>query len=285
MNVCRSELHQILANEFGIENIIFNAKCIDIQQENSQVIARFNDDHEVKADLLIGADGTYSTIRKILFPETHVSYSGYLHFLGVFRYSAHKQHRHNFIIGKNRYCLQFPISANRHVFYHVLPYSQGDIAHLTTRQERISLFRGWSKEVDELMDAYELSLPQPEFNPHFYCEESYTMPPLNQWHDRNVVLIGDAAHPIGSVMGLGAGCGLEDSNVLVTNLKTKKFSEAISTYEQKQIPRMARFYQLEKSMTDFILNANHNEYSRFIAECKNKTPVEFNQELIDCLKS
>lgn len=282
MNVCRSELHQILIHEFGVEHIVFNQKCIAIQQDDSKVIACF-DNYQVEADLLIGADGAYSTVRKILFPTTQLIYSGYLHFLGLLQYPSLVPQRHHFIFGRNRYCLQFPISHNRHIFYQVIPYTQGTVSQLTTRQDRISLFRGWSNEVDNLLNAYEQSLICPEFQRHFYCDESYTMPVMHQWHDRRVVLIGDAAHPMGSVMGLAAGCGLEDSDVLAKNLKNKSFSEAIIAYEQKQIPRITKLYQLEKNMTDFILDANLNEYQQFIAELKNKTPLEANQTLINSL--
>ncbi|WP_419420555.1 FAD-dependent oxidoreductase [Legionella sp. D16C41] len=284
MNVCRSELHQLLAHEFGIDNIVFGAKCIKIQQKDAKVTAYFDNHREVKADLLIGADGTYSAIRKIIFPETKLTYSGYLHFLGVLRYPPSQQIAHNFIIGKNRYCLQFPISKNRHIFYQVLPYKQGEIQHLINRQERLCLFRGWSAEVDQLLDAYEQSLTEADFNQHFYCEEAYTMSKLQNWHKERVVLVGDAAHPLGSILGLGAGCGLEDSYWLAANLKNKSFSEAITAYEQRQIPRIAKFYQLEKAMTDFILNANDEEYTHFISEFKRKTPFEANQELINVLK-
>ena len=284
MNVCRSELHHLLANEFGIENISFGTKCIAIQQENNKVIAHFENHALEKADLLIGADGAYSTVRKIIFPETNLTYSGYMHFLGVLQYAAQK-HRHHFIFGKNRYCLQFPISRDRHIFYQVLPYQQGKISQKKTRQERINLFKGWSNEVDELIAAYEQSLNHTEFNFHFYCEEAYTMRPLSRWHDRQVVLLGDAAHPIGSVMGFGAGCGLEDCDVLVNYLKNLTVAEALVSYEQKQIPRMIPFYQMEKNMTDFILGAGHFEYLYFLSELKNKKAfAAHNQELVKCLQ-
>jgi FAD-dependent urate hydroxylase len=284
INVCRSELHQVLADEFGLNNIKFATKCIGVQQESSHVIVRFDNHFEAKADLLIGADGTYSSVRRMIFPETKLIYSGYLQLLGVLRHPSTQPPQHNFIIGKNRYYLQLPISNDRHIFYQVIPYKQGEIQRFTTQQECISLFRGWSQEADALLDIYEQSLTQDEFRNHFYCDESYTMSQLSKWHDHRVVLIGDAAHPIGSIMGLGAGCALEDSSVLVSKLKNKKITDAISEYEQQQIPRMFLFYQLEKKMTDFILNANNEEYNQFISELKSKTSFEASRELINCLK-
>jgi 2-polyprenyl-6-methoxyphenol hydroxylase-like FAD-dependent oxidoreductase len=136
------------------------------------------------------------------------------------------------------------------------------------------------------LDAYEESLLEPAFAQHFYCEEAYTMKPLATWQHKRVILMGDAAHPMGTVMGLGTGLALEDAQVLLSSLtKHSNLFTALAEYEAKQIPRTIAFKQLEQEITDFILYANDAQYSHFIAEFKQKTPLEANGNLIKHLKA
>jgi 2-polyprenyl-6-methoxyphenol hydroxylase-like FAD-dependent oxidoreductase len=56
---------------------------VDISQNNDYVTAIFNDGTEVSADVLIGADGSRSTVRKIVSPTTKINYAGYVAWRGL----------------------------------------------------------------------------------------------------------------------------------------------------------------------------------------------------------
>lgn len=56
---------------------------VDILQDEDSVTAVFDDGSEVSADVLIGADGGRSTVRKIVSPSSKVNYAGYVAWRGL----------------------------------------------------------------------------------------------------------------------------------------------------------------------------------------------------------
>jgi 2-polyprenyl-6-methoxyphenol hydroxylase-like FAD-dependent oxidoreductase len=56
---------------------------VNILQDDDSVTAVFNDKSEVSADILIGADGSRSTVRKIVSPATKIDYAGYVAWRGL----------------------------------------------------------------------------------------------------------------------------------------------------------------------------------------------------------
>ena len=56
---------------------------VNILQNDDSVTAVFNDKSEVSADILIGADGSRSTVREIVSPATNIYYAGYVAWRGL----------------------------------------------------------------------------------------------------------------------------------------------------------------------------------------------------------
>jgi hypothetical protein len=166
MNLCRSELQLLLLETFGMEDIVFNAKCTKIEKTDDAVFVYF-DQERTKASLVI---------------------------------------------------LNFSISKDRQMIYAACPLTKDQLKQYRTRKEQIDLFSGWSKEVDRVFDVFKACQDDPEFSSHYFCNENYDMKPLEHWHGDRVVLLGDAAHPMGSINGFAANIALEDAQVLVNAL-------------------------------------------------------------------
>ena len=78
--VSRSGLHAVLADAYGAENVTFASKCVDVEETADEVIAHFEDGSEARGDVLIGADGVASAIRRKLTsqgPPEFPPYAGY----------------------------------------------------------------------------------------------------------------------------------------------------------------------------------------------------------------
>lgn len=56
---------------------------VSVEQPDDTVVANFAGGHRVEADLLIGADGIQSTVRKQLFPQSQPQYVGYIAWRGL----------------------------------------------------------------------------------------------------------------------------------------------------------------------------------------------------------
>lgn len=49
--------------------MVLNKKVVDIQQDRDNVIVRCADGTVLQADIVVGADGAYSTVRRCLFRD------------------------------------------------------------------------------------------------------------------------------------------------------------------------------------------------------------------------
>jgi 2-polyprenyl-6-methoxyphenol hydroxylase-like FAD-dependent oxidoreductase len=90
-------------------------------------------------------------------------------------------------------------------------------------------------------------------------ERSYPihdMPPLETWHTRRVVLLGDAAHAVAPHAGQGASMALEDAVVLAACL-----ADTVSP-----TAAFARFEALRKKRTHTVMEIARRNGSRKMAQ-------------------
>jgi 2-polyprenyl-6-methoxyphenol hydroxylase-like FAD-dependent oxidoreductase len=66
--------------------ITLNAQCTGFEQNSHSVLVHFKDRESEKADILIGADGINSVVRRRLFAKDSLRYSGQLCFRGLLDY-------------------------------------------------------------------------------------------------------------------------------------------------------------------------------------------------------
>jgi 2-polyprenyl-6-methoxyphenol hydroxylase-like FAD-dependent oxidoreductase len=68
---------------------------------------------------------------------------------------------------------------------------------------------------------------------------SHMLPPVPVWHDDRIVLVGDAAHPVGS--GRGASMAIEDAVVPAGSLEgAGTVAGALAAYDRTRRPRLVR---------------------------------------------
>lgn len=284
LNMSRSELMQVLLEQFGEENITYNAQCIGIESHRQSTSVSFANGEYISADLLIGADGAFSSVRQCLFSEAKLNYSGYLQLVGIVRNANPECFQPHFIWGHHHLALTFPIAQKRHIMYHVLPYPEKLIRseQLSCRQQ-IDLFRGWSREVDARLNLLTASLAEAD-GKHYYCGEAHYLSSLPSWHHYRCVLLGDAAHKMGSILGLGATLGIEGAHALAHQLSDGvNIDAAIANYELQHRPRVDAFLRLEQEATQFLLTADEAKYHQYLSDLKTKSPEIMNQAFIQCL--
>lgn len=76
-------LYSALIEGFPQERYHRNAQLTAVEQDDHRVFATFADGQRVSGDLLIGADGAGSTVRKLLLPKVSPSYAGYVVWRGL----------------------------------------------------------------------------------------------------------------------------------------------------------------------------------------------------------
>jgi 2-polyprenyl-6-methoxyphenol hydroxylase-like FAD-dependent oxidoreductase len=54
-----------------------------VEESDDEVVARFADGTRAEADLIVGADGLFSTLRQQFLPEVRPRYAGYVAWRGI----------------------------------------------------------------------------------------------------------------------------------------------------------------------------------------------------------
>jgi salicylate hydroxylase len=77
----------------------------------------------------------------------------------------------------------------------------------------------------------------------------HVLAPVSRWHDDRVVLVGDAAHPVGS--GQGASMAIEDAIVLAQQLQqASSVAAALTGYDERRRARVEKMARTAASNRD-----------------------------------
>jgi 2-polyprenyl-6-methoxyphenol hydroxylase-like FAD-dependent oxidoreductase len=73
-----ANVYRPLKDRFPASRYHFGKAFRDLEKRGDQIVARFDDGSEARADLLIGADGLRSAVRAQLYPGLEPAYAGYV---------------------------------------------------------------------------------------------------------------------------------------------------------------------------------------------------------------
>lgn len=168
----------------------------------------FTDASVDRYDLIVGADGLFSTTRTLLFPQApRPQYTGQCIWRLALPRPAQIDRRHYFLGGPSKVGLS-PVSATQMYLFllerseHKRWVPEAELA--SGLQALLQPFGGILRDVRaSLTDASRIVLRP---------LEAFLLPP--PWHTERVLLIGDAAHPTTPQLASGAGMAVEDALVL-----------------------------------------------------------------------
>ncbi len=220
-HIHRADLHAILlaaVRAIDPDAVAVDRRLVHVEAETSGVEAIFTDGSAFRAGVLIAADGTRSTVRRLMFDDSPPRFAGQIAFRCLIPRDVAQPCLSAggaaVYVGPSRIFNRYLI--RRGALVNVVGIAQWD----HWRQE------GWNttasaKEVLEIFadfhaDARDLiALAPPD---SLIKWGLFIRPPLDAWSLGRVVLIGDAAHPILPFLGLGAALAIEDGVVLARAL-------------------------------------------------------------------
>jgi len=238
----RADLLSGLESAIGGGVVHLNSRLAGLDQDGNKVKLRFADGSTSQADLLIGADGIHSTVRKSLFAEDEPRFTGMVAYRSIVpsdRFSGldlasftkwwgpdpQSQIVH-FLIDSGRELFIF--ATTRETEWHRESWSgEGEIGQLR------AAFAGFHADARVLLAASESVLKTALFE----------RDPLSAWTQGRICLIGDAAHPMMPFMAQGAAMGIEDAVVLARCLETaspEDVPRSLATYERLRHERGTR---------------------------------------------
>lgn len=263
VGIGRPALHKVLGDRArgAGARIRLGVTAERIDDSGESVSVSFSDGSRGEFDLVIGADGIYSTTRRMLFPEAAEP-----EFVGqaVWRYNFAKPPQLDALrvfTGKVT-CGLVPLSHDL-MYMYLTTAAPGNPRY--PHDELAATMRS------KLEDAPPPIVPYIE---QITNDDEVVYRPLEvvmldgDWYKGRVLLIGDAAHATTPHLGQGAGMAIEDSIVIAEELENaESVDEAFSAFMQRRGQRCA-----------YVVNAS-------LAICRDQIgagpPVDYGKATVD----
>jgi 2-polyprenyl-6-methoxyphenol hydroxylase-like FAD-dependent oxidoreductase len=231
--VHRGDLQEVLAQAAG--EVLLGTEVVGL--DDSAV--RLADGSDEDGDLVVGADGVHSVVRRQLWPETAARFAGYTAWRGIADFSVEPGRWTESWGSGERFGL---IDLGRRGTYWFAtknaPEGEGDEPG-GRREELLRRFRGWHAPIAAVLDAAREDT--------ILRNDVYYLDPLPAWSKGRVVLLGDAAHATTPGIGQGAAQAIEDAVVLARCLAERQaVPEALADYEARRRPRATRVLKMSR---------------------------------------
>ena len=232
----RANLQQALIEALGT-SVETGRAVQSYQSRPGGVRVRMADGEEVEAELLVGADGLHSSVRRAMRGDETLRYSGQTSWRGlVTGVDVNQQHCVTESWGPRQRFGIVPIGVSHVYWFAVANAPAGERDEIDPRHELRRRFAGWHAPIDRL-----LAITPPD---QIIRTDIFDRPPINCWVDGRAVLLGDAAHPMTPNLGMGACQAIEDAVVLAHALSREPNVDAVlARYQTRRISRANSFVE------------------------------------------
>jgi 2-polyprenyl-6-methoxyphenol hydroxylase-like FAD-dependent oxidoreductase len=243
----RGALHRILRDrteQAGVR-IQHGKRLIRVDKRPDGVTAHFSDGSSASANVLIGADGVHSTVRRLIDPNApSARYLGLLGFEGLVDdapdTAALEPGTMTFAFGRRAYYLYWKRPEGRIGWGANLPSPQ----YFSLKEARAVPAEDW---LHTLRTAYANDVPGARLAAETTTETLqavgalHIMPPVPHWHRGRMVLVGDAVHAPSNSTGQGASLAMESAIQLARCLRDLPDApSAFDAYERLRRPRVEK---------------------------------------------
>ena len=208
--------------------------------------ARFE---SIEADLIVGADGIDSAVRKALWPKARTDYSGATCWYGVVQAEADSPAGVRQYLGRGAEFGMEPIDGGRVYWWGMAHARMGRTSPDEVEAAR-ARFDTWAPEVRDHIAA----TPQASIVRRDLWSLATRLP---SFHRPGVVLVGDAAHAMLPTLGQGGNLTLEDAATLGILLEDHSLDEALRQYDRERVGRTQRFQQLSHRLARTTVQARN----------------------------
>ena len=279
-HVHRADLHSLLVDRvraLDADAIALGAELTGFEENEREVVALLANGERRSGELLIGADGINSILRRKIIGADDASFTGYVAWRSMVPRSVLPDDL------MDEVCTIWVGPRAHPVAYYVrratLLNFVGVVESDAWREESWTVkgswehlkadFAGWHADVQQIIDA----TPKDQC----YRWALYNRPPVTGWSTERVTLLGDAAHPTLPFLASGAAMAIEDGLILARALEEAgPVASALNVYQSNRYERTARvqtgsndmgeLYKLRttdalrEGFADFTLHENRNDW-------------------------
>ncbi len=243
----RADLQKALSGALGGAGLHLGHRLSDLADQGDTVGLAFENGRTMTADVVIGADGVRSPVRRWVTGGEETIYSGTSAFRGIVPVER-------LPTLPDPQAIQFWMGPDAHLLHYAIGGSGQDVNFFAVVEgpetwphagwqspvepdEAVEAFRGWHPAVTEMVGAV----------PHQVRWGLFTVRPLLKWHRGRAVILGDAAHAMLPHHGQGANTTIEDAITLAELLTQDGVGDWDATMRRYQGLRRARTRKIQRS--------------------------------------
>lgn len=261
----RAELHALLMAALPSEVLVFGKRIQQIEERNETVHLQFENGSTAQGDLLLGADGLRSAVRRHLFPAVQTQYSGQTSYRGLLDITVSELGALPCaeVWGAQIRFGYTPVSSSRAYWYATRLAATGE-APLPPVEMKARLLA----QVGDLPEVVTRLITRTP-DAALIQTDMHELPKLPAWHRGRICLIGDAAHAMTPNLGQGGCQAIEDGYAIALCLaEAQSHEEAFVRFEQlrkaraeqvaataRQIGRMVHLSPWQQKLRDGMLRA------------------------------
>jgi salicylate hydroxylase len=252
----RADLQRILGGALGGVGLHLGHRLVKLVDDADAIGLEFADGRFAKADLVIGADGVRSVVRRFVTGGEDAVYSGTSAFRGIVPVDRLPSL-------PDPQALQVWMGPNAHIVHYAIG-SEGDAVNFVAfvegpavwphadkwlsevePGEAAAAFAGWHPAVGDMVGAVE----------HKVRWGLFMLRPLLRWSRGRVVLLGDAAHAMLPHHGQGANASIEDAITLAELLAGASRGEleaVVGRYQALRRPRTRKIQRSSRVTNDLL---------------------------------
>jgi len=247
VTLLRADLVQALraAAEQAGARIHTNQRLVGAATTGDGVQATFADGHTEHADVLVGADGIWSATRPVLASAPTPTYAGLYSVSGQADHAGTQAEAgtFNMIFARNGAFLYVP-APDGSLWWsaQVASPTEPRLSGVSDQEwlDRLTEVFGHEPQAQAVLAAT-TRLHHPT--------RMHVLAPVPTWQRDRIVLLGDAAHPVGA--GQGAAMAIEDAVVLAQKLATASaIPAALAAHEQTRRARIAKLVKAASHNSD-----------------------------------
>ena len=240
----RADFHEILATkarEFNSDVVRLDHRVVGFSETSQAVELKFADGSSAHGDMLIGADGLKSVVRRQIAGEVPASYTGDAAWrvaVPVSRLPA------NFLepvmsvfMGPGGHAVCYYVRGGTLLnFVGIVETDEISDESWTVKlpwEKLKANYSGWHPAIQTVIDVADKD--------QCFRWSLHSRPPIGNWSTGRATLLGDAAHPTLPYLAQGAVMAIEDGAVLTRALDIEgAIPEALQLYQRNRIHRTAR---------------------------------------------
>ncbi|CAN6248837.1 unnamed protein product [Urochloa humidicola] len=246
--ISRMTLQQILARAVGEDAILNGSHVVDFIDDGSKVTAILEDGRRFEGDLLVGADGIWSKVRKTLFGHSEATYSGYTCYTGIADFVPPDIDTvgYRVFLGHKQYFVSSDVGAGKMQWYAFHKEEAGGTDPENGKKKRLlEIFGGWCENVIDLINATEEEA--------ILRRDIYDRPPTMNWGKGRVTLLGDSVHAMQPNLGQGGCMAIEDGYQLAVELENA-WQESVKSGTPMDIVSSLKRYEKERRLRVAVIH-------------------------------